>query len=81
MRREQEEAPIKGYHELLTASPPAAYRGHLACVWGWRVFWGRRHGGSENTFGSFEKTCSVLLRLPDARGRNLEDPRYEVSEV
>ena len=76
MRREQEGGSHQGVrNELLTASALTASRGHLACVWGRRVFCRRRYGSTEDAFGSLEKTRSVLLRLPDARGRNLEIPR------
>ena len=47
----------------------------IACVRVRRVFCRRRHGSTEDTIGSLEKARSVSLRVPDARGRNLEDPR------
>jgi hypothetical protein len=80
MRREQEAARIKGYNELLTASTLAAARGHLACDRSWRVFCERRHGSTESTFGSLEKTCSISVRLSDARRCDLEKIRV-LSEV
>ena len=60
---------IQGENEL-TTSDLAAACGDLACDWGQRLFC-RRHG-AENTFGFLAKSCSVSLRLSDARGRYLE---------